>query len=321
MNSAQENGKINLILGTMTFSDQADRDASQSMIETFLGAGLTEIDTAYMYNQGNTESLLGEIIQPARRHSLYIAGKVNPWNDHGLKPEEIKRQLSVSLDRLKTDYLDLLYLHAPDLETPVEQTLEVCFELHQQGKFRHFGLSNYAAWQVAQIAEICRARGWMQPLVYQGMYNALTRDIERELIPCLRHYGIKFYAYNPLAGGLLTGKYGSFDELPDQGRFADFDGYLDRYWKHDYFDVLRTFQEVCASEKITPARAALRWLMHHSHLSHADQDGIILGASKHRHLNDNLDACNEGRLPEAIVDTLEKGWETVRTSCIKYFRP
>lgn len=312
---------ISLILGTMTFSDQADRSASQTMIEQFICAGHTQLDTAYVYNKGKTETLLGELIKHGLRDSLYIAGKVNPWSEQGLKPEEIKRQLETSLKRLNTDYVDLLYLHAPDLDTPVEQTLEACFDLHRRGKFRQFGLSNYAAWQVAQITELCIARRWMRPIVYQGMYNALTRDVETELFPCLRNYGIKFYAYNPLAGGLLTAKHASYERLPDKGRFASFKGYQDRYWKHDYFKVIDDFQSVCAAEKISPCHAALRWLMHHSCLSGNYSDGIIIGASKLEQLKDNLSVFSEGPLPPVIVDSLELGWQTVRPECIKYFRP
>ena len=305
----------------MTFSDQADSNASQTMIQQFIGAGHTELDTAYVYNEGKTEALLGDLISPQLRTSLYIAGKVNPWNEHGLKPEEIKRQLMTSLNRLKCDHVDLLYLHAPDLDTPIELSIEACSELHEKGKFQHFGLSNYAAWQVAEIMEVCKANGWMRPSVYQGMYNALTRDVETELFQCLRHYSIKFYAYNPLAGGLLTAKYMAYDQLPDQGRFASFDSYQDRYWKNDYFKVMQRFQSVCASENIPPAEAALRWLMHHSCLSSDYGDGIILGASKVSQLDDNLSAYNKGSLPGAIIDSLEQGWEIVRPSCIKYFRP
>ncbi len=313
--------KLKLILGTMTFSDQADSSASTAMIKQFISAGHTELDTAYVYNQGNTELLLGELINSGLRAKLFIAGKVNPWNDQGLKPKEIKRQLDASLNRLKTDFVDLLYLHAPDLNTPVEQTLEACFELYRRGKFKQFGLSNYAAWQVAEITEICIAKGWMRPVVYQGMYNALTRDVERELFSCLRNYRIKFYAYNPLAGGLLTAKHACFDRLPEQGRFASFDGYQDRYWKQEYFNVIENFKKICHQENVSPARAAIRWLIHHSLLSSEYGDGIIIGASKPEHLKDNLGAYNEGRLPDSIVDSLQQGWDTVRPNCIKYFRP
>ena len=86
------------------------------------------------------------------------------------------------LERLGSDSIDLLYLHSPDLDTPIEQTLAACFELFQQGKFRHFGLSNFAAWQVAEVVELCRRHGWMEPEVYQGMYNALTRDVRTRAV-------------------------------------------------------------------------------------------------------------------------------------------
>ena len=313
--------KVKLILGTMTFSDQADGVASQIMLDQFIEDGHTDLDTAFVYNDGNTETLLGELIKPARRRELFIAGKVNPWNDSGLMPDEVNRQLNISLDRLNTNFIDLLYLHAPDLDTPIEQTLEACFELYSQGKFKQFGLSNYAAWQVAEIAEICRANGWMRPAVYQGMYNALTRDVEKELFSCLRNYDMSFYAYNPLAGGLLTAKHDSHDAIPDDGRFASFEGYQDRYWKSDYFNVIQNFKLVCEQAAITPTEAALRWLLHHSYLSDDYADGIIVGASKPEQLKNNLIACSKGELPPEIVASLQQGWDTVKVGCIKYFRP
>ena len=312
--------QLKLILGTMTFSDQADESASNRMIDEFIAAGNTELDTAYVYNDGKTEVLLGQLIPHDKRQELYIASKVNPWNDNGLKADEVKRQLEISLSRLNTEYVDLLYLHAPDLDTPIEQTLQACWELYSQGKFKHFGLSNYAAWQVAEIAELCKSNGWMQPSVYQGMYNALTRDVERELFPCLRNYGIKFYVYNPLAGGLLTGKHTSFEQIPEQGRFGTYDAYQERYWKQEYFKVIQDFNNICIDENIEPTNAALQWLQHHSELSSEFADSIILGASKPTHLQANLKACEQGELPTTIVDILDQGWEIVRPNCIKYFR-
>ncbi len=313
---------VKLILGTMTFADQANSSVSQIMLDHFVAAGNNELDTAHMYNDGKTEELLGKLITAQTRDQFYIATKVNPWNDNGLQADEVKRQFEISLKRLNTDYADLLYLHSPDLDTPIEQTLEACWELFQQDKFKDFGLSNYASWQVAEIMEICRSKGWMQPKVYQGMYNALTRDVERELFPCLRNYGLSFYVYNPLAGGLLTGKHSSFERTPDQGRFAtNNDTYQDRYWKQEYFKVIQQLNSCCETENITATQAALRWLAHHSNLAGEHGDGIILGASKSDHLLANLDGCSQGPLPNSVIDILEQGWETVRPNCIKYFRP
>jgi len=309
------------ILGTMTFGDQVDHDKAQLMLDRFTATGNMEIDTAYAYCDGKTEQLLGELLPMDKRKELYLASKVNPWNDHGLQPAQVKKQLAEILERLGTNHIDLLYLHSPDLDTPVEQTLEACFELHQQGKFKQLGLSNYASWQVAEVVETCRHNGWMQPVVYQGMYNALTRDVERELFPCLRNYDIRFYAYNPLAGGLLTGKYQSIDDMPDSGRFAERNGYEERYWKKDYFDVLQKLTRTCAEFGLTPTQAAMRWLVNHSLLDAEQGDGIILGATRLEHLTDNMAACDHILLDQSILDIFDQGWEVIKPNCFKYFRP
>ena len=191
------------VLGTMTFSDQVDETNTVTLLEAFrenaeAGQLPVELDTAYQYNAGETETLLGTILRQRPDLKFSIATKVNPWDGDGLKPAEIRSQFETSLKRLRMDAVDLLYLHSPDLDTPIIDSLEVCWEYYQQGRFSRFGLSNYAAWQVAEIVEICRHKGWMVPTVYQGLYNALNRDVEDELFPCLRNYGISFYAYNPL---------------------------------------------------------------------------------------------------------------------------
>ena len=215
----------------------------------------------------------------------------------------------------------MLYLHAPDLDTPVVDTLRACNELHEQGKIKTFGLSNYAAWQVAEIAELCRKHGWLPPTVYQGLYNALTRGVEPELFPCLRNYGIRFYAYNPLAAGLLSGKYQSIDSLPDDGRFGRHQTYRERYWKADYFSVLQDFSEACARHGVTPVQAAFGWLIHHSRLDPSAGDGIILGASRIEQLRENLTAVQGPALDAEIVDILDRGWEITRPDSFRYFRP
>ena len=312
---------MKLILGTMTFGDQVEQADAETLLQAFTEAGHDELDSAHTYCDGRTEEMLGRMLPPPARAKLYLASKVNPWHDDGLQPVEVKRQMAEILHRLGSDSVDLLYLHSPDLDTPVEQTLEACFELFQQGRFRHFGLSNYASWQVAEVVEICRRNGWMQPTVYQGMYNALTRDVERELFPCLHNYGIRFYAYNPLAGGLLTGKHLSLDDLPDSGRFSVERGYLDRYWKKEYFDVLRELQNACAESGLKPVAVAMSWLINHSRMDAARGDGIILGASSLDHLRQNMAACEQAPLDASILDILDRGWEIIKPDCFRYFRP
>jgi len=308
------------VLGTMTFGGQVDEAGSSTLIEQFRARGHRELDTAYVYNDGATETLLGSLRAQGRLDGLPIAGKANPWVSDGLTAASVTRQLETSLERLGASSLDIFYLHAPDLDTAIEETLASVAEHHSAGRFGRFGLSNYAAWQVAEIVGLCERHGWPRPEVYQGMYNALTRDVERELLPCLARFGMAFYAYNPLAGGLLSGKYRSVDDLPDDGRFAANESYRARYWKREYFEVVARFAAVSREHDIEPAAAALRWLCHHSAIA-AGEHAIILGATSDAHLAANLDACEQGRLPDDLVAALDAGWETVRPACIKYFRP
>ncbi|MDH3221713.1 MAG: aldo/keto reductase [Gammaproteobacteria bacterium] len=309
------------ILGTMTFGEQVDDDDAKAMLDTFFAADNHEIDTAYQYCDGRTEEMLGRLLPQRADRQPYVASKVNPWNDEGLQPRQVRKQFDEILQRLGVDSIDLLYLHAPDPDTPVAQTLECCHELYRQGRFRDFGLSNFAAWQVAEVAELCRHNGWMEPRVYQGMYNALTRDVERELFPCLRSYGISFYVYNPLAGGLLTGKYRAIEDLPDSGRFCVKTNYRDRYWKQDYFGVLQQLGDACGEFGITPTQAAMSWLVNHSLLDADQGDGIILGITRLEHLQANMAACKQAPLEPPILDILDRGWEIIKPNCFKYFRP
>uniref|UniRef100_H9GGS8 NADP-dependent oxidoreductase domain-containing protein n=1 Tax=Anolis carolinensis TaxID=28377 RepID=H9GGS8_ANOCA len=203
-----------------------------------------------------------------------VATKANPWQGQRLTAEGLRSQLEGSLARLRTPRVALFYLHAPDHQAPLHETLAACNQLHKEGKFKELGLSNYAAWQVAEIYTLCKANHWVLPSVYQGMYNATTRQVETELLPCLRHFGIRFYAYNPLAGGLLTGKY-KYEDLAVQpeGRFFGNDwaqAYRDRYWKKHHFEgislVEGALREAYAPETPTLTSAALRWVYHHSQL-------------------------------------------------------
>ena len=197
--------------------------------------------------------------------------------------------------------MDLFYLHSPDNDTPLEQTLEACARLYAAGRFRRLGMSNYAAWQVADAHHICNSRGWPVPEVYQGMYNAVTRDVEPELLPCLRHLGMSFYAYNPLAGGLLTGRYVGAEAVPASGRFHDMANYRPRYWQRSYLTAMAGVHEACAAAGVGMATAALAWMNHHSGLNADAGDAVILGASTLPQLAANLDACRAAPLADSVV--------------------
>jgi len=305
----------------MTFGGQVDEATADRMLGLFMDAGHREIDTAHIYGEGRAEEILGRLLTPARRERLVLATKAHPGNGGGLGPERLIEQLRISLRRLQCDRVDIFYLHAPDPAAPIEATLEACARLYREGAYRELGLSNYPAWAVADIRHLAPALGAPAPRLYQGMYNAVTRDVERELLPCLRRFGQRFYAYNPLAGGLLSGRYRRIEDLPDAGRFHAFGFYRDRYWTRAYFDALERIRAACDSAGIPMAEAALRWALHHSAMAGAGEDAVILGASAVAHLEANLAACAAGPLPADAVAALDAAWTVARPACPKYFRP
>ncbi|KAB5537256.1 hypothetical protein PHYPO_G00116720 [Pangasianodon hypophthalmus] len=314
------------LLGSMAFGGRADADTSAKMVKVFLERGHEELDTAFMYNDGNAEMIIGAMQLP---QTVRIATKANPWNGKTLKPESVRSQLETSLKRLRIQSINIFYLHAPDHENPIQDTLRACNELHKEGKFKELGLSNYASWEVAEICQICRHNSWVPPTVYQGMYNATTRQVETELLPCLRHFGIRFYAYNPLAGGLLTGKYHYEDKDGSQpaGRFFGNDWaavYRDRFWKESHFHaidgVLKALEAAYGSEKPSLTSAAIRWMYHHSQLKAEHGDGMIIGMSTMEQLQENLAAAEEGPLKQEVVEAFKRGWDLVAHECPNYFR-
>ena len=308
-----------IILGTMNYGAQVDELTADQMLAMFLDRGYREIDTAYKYNDGASEEILGRLLTPDRRGKIYLATKASPLDGGGLGAENIVKQVHTSLHRLKTDYIDLLYLHAPDPRTPIEVTLEACEKLFREGKFRELGLSNYASWQVADIWHLCKQNGWIIPSVYQGRYNAITRDVEGELFPAVRNFNIRFYAYNPLAGSLLTGKHSQIGNVPREGRFALKSAYLERFWKKSYFDAIEVLQDISEREGLSMIRIALIWILRYSFLKGPSGDGVIIAASNLRQWECNLNSL-DGELPGKVLEAVDQAWEKARRDCPPYSR-
>jgi aflatoxin B1 aldehyde reductase len=311
---------ITPILGTMTFGPQVDRTTSRAMVASFLGQGYREIDTAYVYNDGDSERFVGAAVSALAASEVEIATKVNPRVANAFDAAALSSQIEESLHRLERGAVDLLYLHFPDPRTPLETTLAACAELHGRGLFRELGLSNFPAWQVVEIWHLCEKHGWPRPTVYQGLYNGLSRGIEAELLPALRQHGMRFYAYNPLAGGILAGKYRGMTDEPTPGRFTFRPNYRSRYWKKPFFEALELLTAACREQGVPLVRAAYGWLMHHSGLSAAAGDGLILGASSLMQLEQNLEAMQQPPLPAPIVQAFEIAWEAAKPECPAYFR-
>ena len=151
------------------------------------------------------------------------------------------------------------------------------------------------------------------------MYNALTRDVERELFPAIRNYGIRFYAYNPLAGGLLTGKHARLSEVPREGRFKNQQVYIVRYWKEAYFEALRFFQTASEQAGLSMTQVALLWILNQSLLKGQYRDGVILAASNLEQWETNLKSLN-GELSQKVAEVIDQAWEKARPECQRYFR-
>jgi len=313
----------------MNFGGQVNEEDSKTMLSYFFDSDPHfELDTAYIYQDGRSEEIMGRGLTAQQREKMFIATKVNPRIAGGLTPESIRKQLETSLDRLKLKHVDLLYLHSPDHENPILETLRACNELHKEGKFKELGLSNYSAWQVTNIWHICNNNGWVKPTVYQGMYNVLTRDIEKELFPAIRNFGIRVYIYNPIAGGLLAGKY-EHDKLPTEGRFSMpkvGDMYKARYWKKSYFTAIEHLRSAidlhnkATGENLTLLNVAFAWLIHHSKLKGEHRDGIIIGASNMTHLQSNILHYKSNPLPEGILKSCDEAWNLCASDCANYFR-
>ena len=307
-----------LCFGTMTFGGQTDEPASVHMVERCLDAGINFFDTANVYTGGTSEIFLGRALK-GRRQRVILASKVsNKVGDapdqKGLARAAIRRGIEESLKRLDTDYLDLYYMHLPDYSTRIEESLAAMDELVKEGKVRHVAQSNYAAWQVTEMLWIAEKKKYQPIVVSQPMYNLLARGIEAELLPMSKEFGIANVVYNPLAGGLLTGKHKA--EEPIRGsRFDKNKMYLDRYWHEDDFSAVEAVREISKQSGRSMVSLALCWLLHHTPI-----ECVILGASKLEQLDENLAAAQEGALDAETLASLDKVWERLRGVTPKYNR-
>lgn len=305
--------------GTMPFGSQADQATSTRMVDQCLDAGINFFDTANMYNLGRAETVLGQALG-ARRSKVILTSKARckmgeAPDESGLSCAAVHKALDMSLRRLGTDYLDLYYLHWPDYDTPIEETLAALDELIRAGKVRYAAVSNYAAWQVCEILWLCEKKGYHAPYVSQPMYNVLARGIEDEYLPFCKRFGISVIAYNPLAGGLLTGKQ-SREKGPIEGtRFDKNTLYVGRYWHDDYFAAVEELRSVAREAGKTLVELALQWL-----LSQDRVDSVILGASRPEQLSENLKACEGGKLDAAVLGRCDRIWMRLRGVTPKYNR-
>jgi len=310
----------NIILGTMTLGYHGygarvhDLETAGGMLDTYAAFGHDQLDTASPYGDGSNATMLADLQAPGR---FKIATRFAPVGvAQGHEPGPLKQAVEANHGAMKLERANILYLSARDTQTPIERTLGGAQELHEQGLFEELGLSNITAAEVNEYVAIADQHGWVRPTVYQGPYNAVARSIEAELLPTLRRSGIRFHAFNPLAGGAFAPSFGDEQSVEAGSRFdasqRQGQSYRQRYWNDAYLAALRELREKCQEAGLSPIDAALRWLVHHSALDGSYGDGIILGASSVRHLQANLESVNAGPLPEAIISAMEEAGETTR---------
>jgi len=292
--------KTSLIsLGTMTFGDQTNEADSLEIMNYAYEQGVNFFDTANVYSQGESERIVGKGLK-GRRDEIILATKVrgqmgeNP-NNAGLSRRNILSAADASLKRLGTDYIDIYYMHAPDYETSLEESLEAMSSLVKSGKVRYIGVSNFAAWQIADILSICDKRNYISPIITQNVYNPITRGIEIELIPFLKAHNMGMAIYNPIAGGLLAGKHKLGQPAKDT-RFANNAAYYDRYWSDENFSAVEKLSKIAKEHDLNILQLAMKWCATHNSVT-----SIITGVSRLSQLRQNI-ASVEGELLD--LDTM-----------------
>lgn len=308
-----------LAMGTMTFGGQAAEAEAIRMVDRCLELEINFFDTANVYNRGQSETILGKALR-GRRHKAVLATKVRGKmgeepDDVGLKRPAIRKAIDDSLKRLGTDYVDLYYLHQPDWDTRIEETLAVMEELVREGKVRYPAVSNYASWQVVQMLWHCENHDYVPPTVSQPMYNMLARGIEQEYVAFCREYQVAIVAYNPLAGGLLTGKHRPGSAPAAGTRFDGNKMYQDRYWHPAYFDALQEVSAIASRAGISTIALAFQWL-----LAQPVVDSVLLGASCQEQLEENLKACAGPVLGAEVLEECNAVWTKLRGVTPEYNR-
>src|SRR5262245_25497911 len=211
-----------LCLGTMMFGARTGESEAKRIVAAAGEAGVNFIDTADQYAKGESERITGAAIAANRRHWILatkVANRMSPVvNETGLSRLWMMRAIDDSLQRLRTDHVDIYYLHYDDVSTPLEETLGAVADIIRSGKARYFGISNYRGWRLSLLVQVCERMGVPRPVVCQPYYNAMNRQPEVEVLPACSYYGLGVAAYSPLARGVLTGKYKLDEEPPADSR-------------------------------------------------------------------------------------------------------
>jgi aryl-alcohol dehydrogenase-like predicted oxidoreductase len=302
-----------LVLGTMTFGLQSDEDTSRQILDTAAASGINFLDTADVYplgggvaTAGKTEEIIGRWLKGKRDRFILATkavGRVGdaPW-DQGSSRKHLLDAIDASLRRLNTDYIDLYQLHSDDPSTPLDETLEALDTIVRAGKVRYIGVSNFLAYRLSRALGRADVRHLTRFVSIQPRYNLLFREVERELFPLAQEEGLGVIPYNPLAGGLLTGKHDRNGEPTSGTRFtlgAAAERYQERYWHDREFDTVDELRTVADAAGLSLTTLSLAWVLANPVIT-----APIIGASRPEQLAESLKAI-EVKLDEDLKQKLD----------------
>ncbi len=297
-----------LALGTMNFGKRTSAAESKAIVRRALDLGIVHLDTANAYGDGLSETLVGEALG-GDREGISVAtkcgfGRVN-GKPEGLSRARIREAIEGSLRRLGTRYIDVYYLHVPDHDTPIDESLDALAELLEEKKILAWGVSNYGAWQILEMIHKAEARAMPRPVMAQQLYNVLLRQLDVEYFPFARQYGLHTTVYNPLAGGLLTGKHTRDGSTQRGSRFDKNRLYQGRYFTDGMFSRTEAVLEVARAQSMSLIELAYAWLS-----TAPGVDSVLLGPASVKQLEESVAACALALSPEARrgVDALYKEW-------------
>lgn len=310
---------VKVIVGMMgsSVARGSENLATTAQVRDFLTTvqahGVHELDTARVYNSGKSEELLGEV---NAQNAFAISTKAPAFSPYSLAEQKILDNCNKSLAALQQDKLDIYYLHGPDRQTPYVEQCKAMNQLYREGKFARFGVCSIRAEEVQEIHDICKREGYILPSVYQGGFSPLHRKAAETLFPTLRKLDMVFYAFSPLAGGMLAKPIEKIVKPEKNSRFEAMPQFGNLFLHDVIIEELRKLTERCEDHGVSVMEATLRWFMHHSPLG--DEDGFILGASSKSQIEASLSACGQGPLPADIAREFETMWEAIRDTAPGY---
>lgn len=261
-----------LCLGTMMFGGQTDETTSHRIIDHALDTGTNFIDTADVYNGGESERVVGSGIKSTRDDWVLATKFVNPTgqgpNQNGQSRKWVVEAVENSLRRLKTDYIDIFYFHRAVFDAPLEEPVRAIADLIRAGKLRYFGVSNFRGWRIAEISHLADQLGIDRPVASQPLYNIVNRTAEAEQLPAASHYGLGVVSYSPLARGVLTGKYKQGEPPSAETRAGRGDKRLaETEWRPESLAIAENINEYAQGRGFTPAGFALAWVLRNKFVS------------------------------------------------------